>query len=257
MYKISEFANLMGVSTKTLRLYDEKGILKPFYVDEITGYRYYGPAQINQLTAILELKSIGLTLEEIRMFQQKEYSLDDELKMLEEKRNTIDKMIANITFQKQKNTNYSAYIKTDLPMYVYQYNCHAKDVKEMIQKYALIVPILLKNNIQISYPAYSFIEFTNEEIGMEDLDCQMFVQVKKNESKNNLVKYRDEVTYVATIHSDDYINVLNAYDFLYSYIKINNYEICGYPSERYINAPFVNTETKFITEIRIPIKKPK
>ena len=44
-YKISEFAKLIGVSSVTLRTWDEKGLLRPHHVSP-SGYRYYSSAQL-------------------------------------------------------------------------------------------------------------------------------------------------------------------------------------------------------------------
>ena len=41
MWQAKEFADLIGVSVRTLHYYDEIGLLEPGYVDEQTGYRYY------------------------------------------------------------------------------------------------------------------------------------------------------------------------------------------------------------------------
>ena len=65
-YKIGEFAELAGVSRKTLRFYDEIGLLRPASVNARTGYRGYEPRQLQELAAISSLKQLGLTLPEIR-----------------------------------------------------------------------------------------------------------------------------------------------------------------------------------------------
>lgn len=39
--RIGGFANVVGISVKTIRFYEEKGLLKPAYIDKYTGYRYY------------------------------------------------------------------------------------------------------------------------------------------------------------------------------------------------------------------------
>ena len=39
--KIGEFSQMMQVTVKTLRHYEQKGLLLPDEVDEWTGYRYY------------------------------------------------------------------------------------------------------------------------------------------------------------------------------------------------------------------------
>ena len=65
MLKIGDFSKFSRVSVKTLRYYDEIGLLKPISVDQFTGYRYYSAEQISQLTRIVGLKNLGLSLEEI------------------------------------------------------------------------------------------------------------------------------------------------------------------------------------------------
>ena len=46
LYKIGMFAQMNRVTIKALRHYDDIGLLKPEYVDEINGYRYYTSAQL-------------------------------------------------------------------------------------------------------------------------------------------------------------------------------------------------------------------
>ena len=46
-YSIQALARLSGVTTRTLRWYDQIGLLKPGRVAE-NGYRRYGPAQVDR-----------------------------------------------------------------------------------------------------------------------------------------------------------------------------------------------------------------
>ena len=43
MLKIGDFAKLCNVSARTLRYYDDEGVLKADFIDEATGYRFYSP----------------------------------------------------------------------------------------------------------------------------------------------------------------------------------------------------------------------
>ena len=65
MFKIGDFSMLSRISVKTLRYYDEIGLLKPVNVDQFTGYRYYSADQLPRLNYIVALKDMGLSLEEI------------------------------------------------------------------------------------------------------------------------------------------------------------------------------------------------
>ncbi|HEY9898681.1 MAG TPA: MerR family transcriptional regulator [Pantanalinema sp.] len=65
VFKIGEFSQLGQVSVRTLRHYDEMGLLKPSHVDTFTDYRYYRADQLPRLNRILALKDLGLSLEQI------------------------------------------------------------------------------------------------------------------------------------------------------------------------------------------------
>ena len=66
MYKIGEFSKLTGLSIRTLRYYNDIGILVPEEVDIFTNYRYYGNKNLEDAKLIDELKQAGFSLEEIR-----------------------------------------------------------------------------------------------------------------------------------------------------------------------------------------------
>ena len=64
-YTIGETAKLLGVSTQTLRYYDREGILRPTYINEQTGYRFYSYNQFHTIDRIKYLQGFGLSLEDI------------------------------------------------------------------------------------------------------------------------------------------------------------------------------------------------
>jgi DNA-binding transcriptional MerR regulator len=65
-YRIGEFARLAATSIKTLRFYDELGLLRPAEVDVRTRYRHYDAAQLRDFAAIRALQDLGAALEDIR-----------------------------------------------------------------------------------------------------------------------------------------------------------------------------------------------
>lgn len=69
MYKIGEFSKIVDIPVRTLRYYDEYGILKPSEVDNFTGYRYYNDENILECHLIKLLKSLDFTLEEIAKYK--------------------------------------------------------------------------------------------------------------------------------------------------------------------------------------------
>ncbi|MGW8950386.1 MerR family transcriptional regulator [Streptomyces sp. NPDC055709] len=63
---IGAFARASRLSAKTLRRYDEQGLLCPVHVDPFTGYRHYAPAQLEHARLVAWLRRIGMPLARIR-----------------------------------------------------------------------------------------------------------------------------------------------------------------------------------------------
>ena len=99
-YTVNKLAKLAGISTRTLRYYDELGILKPARINS-SGYRIYGEAEVDILQQILFFRELNVSLENIkkiitsRDFDRTE-TLKEHHKKLLEKRNQLDILIKNV-----------------------------------------------------------------------------------------------------------------------------------------------------------------
>ena len=96
--QIKEFADFTGVSVRTLRYYDEIGLLKPAYVDGATGYRYYDENSLLCMQEILfyreldfSLKSIGEILSSPNYNKSK--ALNEQKQLLTLKKERIERLI--------------------------------------------------------------------------------------------------------------------------------------------------------------------
>lgn len=83
---IGEIAEFFGVSRKAIRLYEKKGIIKPVEVDAENGYRYYSAEQVQQLNALLELKALGFSLDEIKTIMDGKTTKEQLIDALRKKR---------------------------------------------------------------------------------------------------------------------------------------------------------------------------
>lgn len=63
-YTVSELGKLSGISSRTLRYYDEIGLLKPARIND-SGYRIYGKDEVDLLQQILFYRELGISLAEI------------------------------------------------------------------------------------------------------------------------------------------------------------------------------------------------
>ena len=93
MFRIGEFAQIAQVSTRQLRHYDQLGLLRPLTTDAVTGYRYYSMRQLPRLNAILALKELGLTLDQIGSQLENEITASELRGMLTMKRAQIEQLL--------------------------------------------------------------------------------------------------------------------------------------------------------------------
>lgn len=63
-YTIQKVAGMAGITTRTLRYYDQIGLLRPARVSS-SGYRIYGGRELERLQQILFYRALGVELEEI------------------------------------------------------------------------------------------------------------------------------------------------------------------------------------------------
>ncbi|HTX78918.1 MAG TPA: MerR family transcriptional regulator [Longilinea sp.] len=102
MYRIGDFARLCGVSIKTLRYYDEIGLLKPGEVDRFTRYRYYTDDQQAMLQRILGLKELGFTLEQIQLLLPGDLTRGQLIDLLKERQHSIQRLQQQIADQEEQ-----------------------------------------------------------------------------------------------------------------------------------------------------------
>jgi DNA-binding transcriptional MerR regulator len=68
LLSIGAFARRASVSVKTLRFYDREGVLRPARVDARSGYRYYSSAQLAGLAELRELRALGCSVADLRIW---------------------------------------------------------------------------------------------------------------------------------------------------------------------------------------------
>src|SRR5262249_55442706 len=94
MFKIGDFSRLSQVPVKTLRYYDEIGLLRPIHIDPFTSYRYYALSQLTRLNRILVLKDLGFSLEQIAQLLAEEMPTTQIRGMLRLKQAELQRQLA-------------------------------------------------------------------------------------------------------------------------------------------------------------------
>ena len=99
-YTISQLATLSNVTTRTLRYYDQIGLLKPSYIND-SGYRIYTSEEVDKLQQIVFFREQDVSIADIKhiltasQFNQIE-ALNHHVVKLKEKRNRIENIIKTV-----------------------------------------------------------------------------------------------------------------------------------------------------------------
>ena len=96
--KIGDMSKLCNISIKTLRYYEEMGLIKPVEVDIYSGYRYYDENNVEDIYKIQFLKDLDLSLKEIKDFNDKSLvkrmkDINKEIKRLRKQKQLINSLI--------------------------------------------------------------------------------------------------------------------------------------------------------------------
>ena len=143
-YKISDLAKLLGVSTNTVRRYEDMGYISAVR-DENSGYRYYDDDGVfGVLNAKMHIK-YGFTHEQISKMQN--YTLGETIEACQERMQQMDRQIAYMTYLRHRlkddcvlmnkaAANTDIYEKQSLPMYYVLYKNGGKLLCRRIPAYA-------------------------------------------------------------------------------------------------------------------------
>ena len=129
--QINEFAKLAGVSVRTLHYYDEIGLLKPAFVDEQNGYRFYDEISLERMQEILfyreldfELKSIAEILSSPDYDKQK--ALAEQRKLLILKKERLERIIDALDGAEKGKITMTAFDNSDYEAARNRYEAEAK-----------------------------------------------------------------------------------------------------------------------------------
>lgn len=266
---IGELAKIFNISTDTLRHYDKLDLLKPEQ-DEKNNYRYYDINSIFKLSRILFLKNLGISLREISDYMNNK-DAEHLIGMLRKKDHDLDEMIQhllNLKHRINRNIELFEHAKTQLGKITI--------VKVEARQGVLLNALEMEN----SKEAKKLLKNNRDYSKMKSwlVEGLIFASVSKadmSEGKFNRFRYFVEIE-PSEKFTDDQLTVLpkcecacmtvigpyedhiNHYTMLVNWIQENGYEIAGDSIENNIlDHDYSDSESEYITEIQIPIKKAK
>ncbi len=139
LLKSGEFARLARTTKRTVLWYEQKEILKPKEIDELSNYRRYLPWQIIDFQVILLLTRLRFSLKEIRTYLAKNKSLKD---LFRSKRPLVVKEIVSLQKALKNIDQYYKNLETNGTLV----NPIVKQIKPFTLYYCNYIVIFSPNN---------------------------------------------------------------------------------------------------------------
>ncbi len=268
MYRIGDFSKMGRTTIKTLRYYDEIGLLKPEQTDKYSGYRFYSSQQLFQLHQIQSLRQIGLSIDEIKLIlsgvdsqgilQKRKAELIAELDNCQDQLSRIEFILSGQT--EEVIMNYHATIK-ELP------ECIVYSTKMTVPSYddyfQLIPAIGAKvtakyPDLKCSIPEYCFIVYLDGEYKEKDFHIEFCEAIDQMKEDFDDIKFKkvEAINAVSVMHKGAYADLAHAYAYAFKWIEDNGYLAIDNPRESYIDGIWnKENEEDWLTELQIPVKK--
>lgn len=264
MYKIGDFSSMSKTTIKTLRYYEKEGLLKPVYVDLNTGYRYYETSQLMEISKIMSLRQIGLSIKDIKnilngynmveILNKRKKELEDDLVLFNMELSKINYLLEG------DNMKNEIFIK-EIPSYVIYYCDGVISDFSKIPEFVLQVGeecAKVNPNLKCITPDYCYISYLDGEYKEKDIKIRYGQAVEKVGKETDRIKFKmmDAITAVCIYHKGAYDNLRDSYNIILKFIEDNGYEVIDNPRECYIDGCWnKDNEDNYLTEIQFPIKK--
>lgn len=252
LFQIGEVTKIMGITRKTLLVYEDMGLLTPAVKDEESGYRYYSADNMTQIKSIRSLHSLGLTLKEVAEYYYDTENIDTHLSRLMELRASLDRNIQMLQVRSAKRGDLTVR-KTSLPRQVCfcrQYVCdNVGDAANKLRD-TYIAAARTKKTAMMSRM------FTMRMSTAPDvLDIMCCIPVEDDYDGPERIEFA-ETPALCIYYRGPYEGTGMAIRALMQYVKENNIEVAGPFRNIYMEGPPNRGENKedYITQIAVPVK---
>ena len=272
MFRIGEFARINKVSVKTLRHYDNIGLLQPEKINSFTGYRYYSADQMPKLNRILSLKDIGFSLEDIALILKKNMNSEQMQLLLEAKHFEIKEKIKNEQARLYRIEAFMKFNKEEINIMKYDVvlknieSIRVAAIRDFIPNYDKqeylwheLGDYIEQKNVKIVPPCMAIYYDTGHN--EDSIDAEVIEPIAGELSGNERIKVRnlEEISEAAcVVHKGSYETLHLAYNAISKWIQENKYVITGPQRELYLKGHWItNDPNEYITEIQFPVNKIK
>jgi DNA-binding transcriptional MerR regulator len=281
MIRIGDFSKISLVSVKTLRYYDELGLLKPVEVDAFTGYRMYEFHQLERLHRILALKDLGFSLEEIGQLLSENVTPEQMRGMLklrraearqkvQEEAERLDRVEARLRQMEEEEamSTYEVVIERIEPQQVAALRSIVPTPPEQGVLWMLLGEYLGAQHARCSAPCLAV--YYDEEYRERDWDIEVCQPLNGTLQETDRIKVKTlplVETMACAIHHGPFTKIGEAYTAIMKWVDANGYRVIGPAREVYLqpaqetpqggDVAVSQNDPETITEVQFPVQKVK
>lgn len=260
----------MQVTVKTLRHYEQKGLLLPDEVDEWTGYRYYTVDQMQKLNTIRNLQRLGFSLDEIKELHE-QCSHDPSIRQLDAKIRETEQQLQRLMDRYAKLLDWRNSLKEIKTMKKFSIQSLPQIIvashREVIPSYEAIGemccqkigPEMQRLGCKCPPPGYCFTIEHNKEYTPTDIDIEYCEQVEELGQDSDILTFKtlpEVPTAICMKHYGPYDRFYESYTELFKYISEQGYKIVGPPRACYIDGVWnQDNPEQWLSIIQVPVEK--
>lgn len=267
MLRIGEFSVLTQISIKTLRYYDEVGLLKPAHVDLDSGYRFYSASQVPRLHRILALKDLGFPLERIAEAIEAGVTSDalrgmlmlreaEQQARVQEETERLNRLRARLRLIELEGIMASEVVLKDLGS---QWIVSIREVIPGFRTVGTLFGKLYGALGPLGSEGLAAAVFHDEEFKEHAVDVEVGVCLKKAVSVSKPLSVRElpAVTAASIVHHGAFSRIGEAYQAVLHWIDANGYRQAGPARELFLHVsqPASREDESNVTEIQVPVEK--
>lgn len=252
LFQIGEITKILGVTRKTLLVFENMGLLTPAVKDEESGFRYYSADNMTQIRTIRSLQQLGLSLKEVRDYYYDTENIDSYLQNLIELRASLDRNIQMLQVRTAKKGDLTIR-KTSLSRQVCFCRRYVCDDVSYATNVFRDTYIAAARTGKMSMLGRMFTMRMSPATDKLDLMC--CIPMADDYDGPERMEFA-ETPALCIYYRGPYEEIILAIRALMKYVKENNIEIAGPFRSIYIEGPPSRGGKKedYITQIAVPIK---
>ncbi|WP_138754522.1 MerR family transcriptional regulator [Paenibacillus sinopodophylli] len=273
-YSIGEVSKQCRIPIRTLRYYDDIGLLKPERISPDNNYRYYSKEGMRKIPLIKYYKQLGFKLEDIAtMLERQNFDMLEDY--MEKELIDVEKQMAELQKKHFAIQEWRRLLKqgesfladskkereiaiADFPLYrtmTFHYEVKEQHAADMEVLYSnILVELCTRQNVFAYGPFILYFEDFGRRVDHTFTGVDCYTSVIEDGTNDGLTTEVGGFRAISVVHRGDYRTIGQSYREVQEWADLENIKLQGASYERYIIDPWSTKDSdNYVTELILPI----